>query len=150
MYFFFYILDEKKQDIDAENVQDKQRNYLTERNQTISGDKIQKIKTEVSPDIDEAEKVNQWIYEQCIEYKKKEIKFNDEMIKKWAIEATNIYVSQISQEFSQCDPSDKWLCKFKKTHGITGPSSDLQLNDFSINLKKGIHLKKKFVLLFFI
>ncbi|KAF7994910.1 hypothetical protein HCN44_004382 [Aphidius gifuensis] len=77
---------------------------------------------------DRRKAINSWVYAKCIDYKNRNKKINNQLLKKWALEAASVCLPPKNNPNNEFRASSWWMLNFKNLHGITGPSSDLQIN----------------------
>lgn len=77
---------------------------------------------------DRRKAINSWVFAKCVDYKNRGKKINNQLLKKWALEAASICIPPKNNPNNEFRASSWWMLNFKNLHGITGPSSDLIVN----------------------
>lgn len=70
-----------------------------------------------SNNIDNKRIINNWVYNKCIEQSNMSHKFNERLLKTWALEAKELYFKNDDLRFKFI-PDDKWLDTFKTNYSI--------------------------------
>lgn len=77
-------------------------------------------------------KMQNWVYDRCIEYKKNNLLINIKTIMVWANEAKKIYLSNCQAfESYKIPTTKKWIQDFINIYGITGKPCRLEINHFN-------------------
>lgn len=74
---------------------------------------------------DKIKKINQWVFQRCIEYQKKNYTVTNKTITSWAFDAKR----ELMMQNTTFTPSAGWLERFKNKYNIVGNPFDLKIKD---------------------
>ncbi|KAF7987450.1 hypothetical protein HCN44_003212 [Aphidius gifuensis] len=121
--------DEDDEDDDADDDDDEEGEDMVEETDDKNANEMNTIfkSSNEKPILSGRKKIHQWVFNKCLEYKKKSYKINLSLLKKWATEGKKMYLEKNSLYYDT-PVSDHWIKNFKKKYNITGKASDYRIS----------------------